>query len=195
MYQSSNFTIKNSFIHGNSFLGLDIYQCSHIILTNNSFDKNAVALLVENTNFSSIEYNTLNTSYGTGLGLDFSYNDSLTHNSILHTNGNGFLLYQSKNLLIAYNTLSANLGDGISLSCSQKNTLFNNSIVKNSGNGLTIGSSCCNDITWNNISYNSMYGVYFTLSGNNMQDKFQNNTISYNNYQGLSSTDIPGYDS
>ena len=195
LYQSSNFTIKNSIINQNSISGIDVYQCTNVTIRNNSFDKNSAALTLKKSNFSSITYNKLNQSFGTGLGLYSSYNDNIMHNNITLSSENGLSLYQAANLIIAYNTINFNLANGINLEYSQKNTLFNNSISINSKNGLYLDSSCCNNIVWNNISYNDNYGVYFTQTGNNMQEKFQNNTISYNYYAGISPTFISGYDS
>jgi parallel beta-helix repeat protein len=147
---SSNSTISNNNISGNSY-GLHIRESSADNIVSNN----------------TVSYNSVN-------GIYFSkvYNTIIENNIISQSGGNGiYLLAQSFNITISENKIFEN-SRGINHISSANCTISSNNISRNNY-GIWVSNAVNSTITLNNLYSNIFFGMTFTSSNDDTSNENQ----------------------
>jgi len=162
-----------------------------------------VGILFYESSNNIITENTITLNDWAGVRLSSSHNNTISENKII-SNYNGFVLSSSSGNILSRNEITDN-GDGIwFLTSSNNNSISNNNITKNTGCGthlaressnnsvsgnnivdnrwgiLIVYSSSNNSISRNNIARAHEYGIWLSVSSNNL---FHHNNFVDNSEQ------------
>jgi parallel beta-helix repeat protein len=130
---------------------------------------------------------------GAGITISSS-NNTITGNTVCHSNNSGIALFSSSNNTITDNNISnsgcgigllssGNNNDyGIGLWFSSNNTITGNNVSNNNEEGIFLFYSRNNTITGNNVSNNNEEGIFLFYSRNNT---ITGNNVSNNNEAGI----------
>lgn len=154
-------------------------------VTGQDLSRASIGVLAAFSSHLYIHHNTAFNNSFSGIRLDASGDNTVSHNIVSNTSycvngiyhyGTGISLCTSGNNTVSHNTVS-NCGAGISLFWSSgNNTVSHNTVSNNRVDGIRLHHSGNNTLSCNTISNTSWAGIYLSLSGNN--------TISYNTIEG-----------
>jgi len=166
-FESNENKIINNILLNNSLSGIEVVRSNNSTLANNII---------------------LNISFGFGIILDGSINNSLVNNNISNCAVNGISLqgsYSFSNNNIINNSISNCAGKGISLRGGENNLIMDN-LISNSSYGIEVEFSDQNTFTENSISHCSNYGMFLYDSNYNQiyHNNFINNTVQAYDYNG-----------
>jgi len=142
-----NLEISYNNLSSNSFFGMDLLNCSEILINRNEINSNTEGIEARNVNNSIISENEISFNLREGI-----YTSSFNNNSILRNNinSNGFRAglrmfgYCSDNL-ISDNKIINNFYEGFSLALSSSNNLITGNIFKSNLIGVDFDPSCVNN--------------------------------------------------
>ncbi|MEM4308454.1 MAG: NosD domain-containing protein [Thermoplasmata archaeon] len=160
-------------LSGSTGRGIHLYYANNTVMINNSACNNSgtygYGIYLSNSNWCNIRGNNVSgnngTSFGDGLYLYFSSNNTLSRNKATSNKRLGVYLDVSAYNNITENIVSNNGGTGIyiygSYQRSQYNRIFNNNVSRNSNYGISLEDDCnYTTITYNWIFNNGQYGIY-----------------------------------
>jgi parallel beta-helix repeat protein len=160
----------NNIITANKEVALWITSSDENIVSNNTIEYNAGAILLWDSNNNTISYNRIENN---------SDEEASSYSALK-------LMYSRDNIIVN-NLISNNEGTGItSLSdeyTSSKNTVIKNKIINNDGGGISLSHFSNGFLVSNNtICYNNRMGIYLW---NNNNVIIENNEICNNNVSGI----------
>jgi len=120
--------------------------------------------------------------YNSGLFVDHSSNNNISHNKI-KDNYHGIYLLSSNDNVISNNDVTSNNYHGIYLDYSTGNVVSYNNASLNSNDGISLHSSDDNIVSYNNASLNSNDGIYLYSSNDNIVSQSE---VTLNSYHGVS---------
>ncbi|MCK5261179.1 MAG: right-handed parallel beta-helix repeat-containing protein, partial [Thermoplasmatales archaeon] len=162
--------IMNNIITGNKEVALWLSNSDKNIISNNTIEYNAGAIVLWNCNNNTISYNR----------IENNSDEEASFYSAIH-------LKSSRDNIIANNLISNNEGMGISYLADQhissKNTVIQNTIIYNEEGGICLSHFSDGFLVSNNtISYNDHNGIYLW---NNYNVIIENNDICNNSVSGI----------
>jgi parallel beta-helix repeat protein len=167
--------ISNRF-HNNTH-GIQIYDCSNVILENNQFENNnqyGVVISGESSYVSIDSNNMTNNGWG---GVKVSFSNSCTiKNCVMENNTDGYGIFVENSKLNKFsgNTIRSNLY-GIFLRESNENSIFGNEINSNE-NGLHL-QGCQDNIIYHTNFMNNTHPAF-----DDLQNQWYNTSLKSGNY-------------
>ena len=120
---------------------------------------------------------TVKNSFGSGIFLQSSSNNTITGNTVSGSANYGiYLLTSSSNNIVSNNAITSSVNGGIYINVSGINNTITGNFVQSSSLGIRLFSSSSNTITGNIFQGNNLYGISLDTSSNN--------TITGNTVQG-----------
>jgi len=138
-------------------------------------------IYIDHSSNNSITHNSIEANYH-GIYLLSSNNNDITNNRVTANNFHGIYLVDSMDNVLSGNNASFNVNDGISLHSSHGNTISYNNASSNQNDGIYLYSSNDNIITQNEVASNSYHGVHFHSSSDNV---ISNNHAVFNENNGV----------
>jgi len=120
--------------------------------------------------------------YNSGIFVDHSSNNNISHNKI-KDNYHGIYLLSSNDNVISNNDVASNNYHGIYLDYSTGNVVSHNNASLNNNDGISLHSSNNNVVSHNNASLNNNDGIYLYSSNDNI---ISENEVTLNSYHGVS---------
>ncbi|MBY9001627.1 MAG: right-handed parallel beta-helix repeat-containing protein [Candidatus Heimdallarchaeota archaeon] len=157
--------------------GIVVDNSTNVAIISNTIEKNARAILLENSNDCLISSNILNKVTHISFSLDSSSNCILFNNSVTRYSFYSFKLADSHYNIIENNTIT-DTEKAVYLSESNNNIVRFNSLYLN-GVGIEDFSSSSNNICFNLFRNNTGYGI--DLSGSNYFS-IHHNSFFFNNF-------------
>jgi len=112
--------------------------------------------------------------YDSGISVDHSSGNDISHNVITNNNYDGISFYYSSSNVVSGNVITNNNYDGISFYSSSSNVVSGNVITNNNYDGISFYYSS-NNLISNNTITNNNYGISLALYSND-------NIIYHNNF-------------
>jgi parallel beta-helix repeat protein len=113
-----------------SYRAIRLVSCSHNTISNNTITNSQYGIGLDSSVDNEITRNTITLINDYGIEFDFSSNNSVTDNRVLHT-GCGFHFQSSSNNTILANDISNN-NYGLWFEASTNNTIYHNNFTDNS---------------------------------------------------------------
>jgi len=120
--------------------------------------------------------------YNSGIFVDHSSNNNISHNKI-KDNYHGIYLLSSNDNVISNNDVASNNYHGIYLDYSTGNVVSHNNASFNSNDGISLHSSNGNIVSHDNATSNNNDGIYLYSSNGNI---ISQNEVTLNSYHGVS---------
>lgn len=154
--------------------GIELFNCSNVILINNSIHSSNVGIKLEDSKNCKIFNNSVRDG-NLGIYLLFtSTSNKISKNLVSGNKDYGFFLVGANNNTVIGNTAINNGKDGIYLDVADDNEIVNNIITSNGEAGIFMFDSNDNIIQKNVITQNKGYGIHFfdlstnTISSNTL---------------------------
>lgn len=174
----TNVTVRNVVVQqwrgGIDRYGIRFDEVAESRIADTSVNQNGQSILLEETNRTTLEDNSLNGgSLGIqGIVLEDSFENSILENTVVDSNeidnqgGNGINLLNSSDNTLLRNIVEDNQRAGIRMDNANRSTIENNTVEDNSGDGVHLTDSHENDILDNLLRENEN-GVRLTESTGN----------------------------
>ncbi|UCE12209.1 MAG: right-handed parallel beta-helix repeat-containing protein [Candidatus Heimdallarchaeota archaeon] len=189
-------TIKSNKVHSNADNGIFLNMSENSSISNNEVYNNGLngVSLQDSDNNSIMSNEIYHNGYGGGVGsginspgahgiyLDPASSNVISDNIIYNNSDMGVYLFKAVDTNITSNTIYSNGDTGIALKDSDDNNIIGNDIHTNGkggegsrvnspgAHGIYLDPSHRNHISYNTISDHSSYGVFITLSNDNLVD-------------------------
>jgi parallel beta-helix repeat protein len=138
-------------------------------------------IFVDHSSNNNISHNKIKDNYH-GIYLLSSNDNVISNNDVASNNYHGIYLDYSTGNVVSYNDASFNSNDGISLHSSNDNIVSHNNAMSNNNDGIYLYSSNDNIISQSEVTLNSYHGVSLHSSGGNM---ISHNNASSNENNGI----------
>ena len=174
---SSNSTLFNNSVFGDSYAGIYLSSSLSNNLTNNNISSDlSIGIYSYKSNNSILASNTATITSLWGIYFEYSSNNTLNSNAITSgTEAGIYFDYSSDNNLLTNNNVTSGTYVGIYLYSSSNNNLTSNNVTGGTY-GITSQLSSNNTIT-SNLATGSSGGIYLAISSNH--------TITLNNATGI----------
>ncbi len=183
---TNNAIIDQSYIHGNSFVGLILYNSNGNKITNNNIYSNIWnGIYAENSNNNNLINNNVHNNGWDGF-LVAGSNNNFSNNNVYSNGYDGFSVSGSNNIFLNNYYVYYNRHHGITVSGYNTN-LTNNYVFSNADIGIAVSSNSCN-IRNNNVHDQSRGIVLSSSTGCNIK----NNNVLWNHWRGIDLESSPG---
>jgi len=167
MMLGSNFNniTDNTFSEMNFAWGIDLYDSTNNIISNNQFDTVKYPIELHDCFDTVITENTIYYSRGNGIKLtdsdeNYIFNNDISFDPIsIVIRQYGITMQRANDNTILNNTITYHK-DGIFIADCDENLILGNIIMQNNENGINLYMSCENTIAGNVINENNENGIY-----------------------------------
>jgi len=168
IYSSSNNNIVASNTVSDNYYGIILFSSSSNTIVNNTISNNKYGIALVSSSNNIIANNTF---YLNGMHVEFSYNNTVTNNTV---NGEPLVYLENVNDYVVENA-------GQVIAINSNNITVKNSNLSCASAGIEFFNTNNSKIMNNNISSNNI-GIHLRYSSNNI---IANNTVSSNNWNGI----------